>query len=1169
MKNSPEMEKYFDLIEKNLLSAYDLATEARKKGLDPEDTVNIPLAKDMAERVTGLISSVAPQILDSNITQRIKELEEEYNLLDWRVGFKISLEVAQEKFCKFKSKEEAMEIAIRVGFAYLTLGIVSAPLEGFIGLKIKKRHDGKEYFSIHYAGPVRGAGGTAAATSVILSDYIRVQMGYAPYDPTEEEINRYATEIHDYHERITNLQYHPSDDEIKFLVKNVPVEISGDPTEKLDVSNYKDLARVETNRIRGGMCLVLAEGISQKAPKIWKRLSVWGKDFDLEWDFLSEFLQLQKKIKAHEKKKATTQEIEPNYTYITDLVAGRPVLSYPLRNGGFRLRYGRARASGFSSACLHPATMYVLNKYIAIGTQLKTERPGKATALTVCDTIEGPIVKLQNGSVVRLDGVSEPKEILSQVEEIIYLGDILYSYGDFSENGHKLVPVGYCEEWWIQELEKSMVEMFGSIDLEKLAEFLGVDKADLEKITKNSFKEKPNFDLAYKIARELKIPLHPVFTYFWQSIGKEEFLELVRWFDSAEIKKEKLVEKIVLALKEKNQAAKRSLEILGIPHLVVNNEFVVLEGNVAQAVYVCLGLDKGEEITGETVLDMVNKLAGVIVKDKGGTFIGARMGRPEKAKMRKLTGSPHVLFPVGKEGDRLRSFQSALETGFIRAEFPLCFCPQCQKKTIYSACEECGTKTVGIFYCPFCGETDKEECSRSKHTTFKKQDLDIKHYFDMALKNLNFETYPDLIKGVRGTSNKDHVVEHLAKGVLRAKHEIYVNKDGTTRYDMTELPLTHFKPLEIGTDVVRLKELGYEKDIHGKELTDNQQVLELKPQDIILPSGQHSLDESANEVLLRVAHFVDELLEKFYGLERFYKIESSKDLVGHLVIGLAPHISAGLIGRIIGFSEAQACYAHPLWHAGLRRDCDGDECCVMLLMDALLNFSRHYLPNTRGAKTMDSPLVLTYRLIPSEVDDQSHGLDIVWNYPLELYEAAGQYKKPWDIKIEQIKHRLGEEGQYEKMGFTHNVSNINSGVKCSAYKTIPTMEDKLKGQMGLAERIRAVDTDGVAKLVIEKHFLKDIKGNLRKFSMQRFRCVKCNEKFRRPPLSGVCSCGGKILFTISEGSIVKYLEPSLSLSRQFDVGAYLNQTLHLLKDRIEGLFGKEKEKQETMGAWFG
>jgi len=132
------------------------------------------------------------------------------------------------------------------------------------------------------------------------------------------------------------------------------------------------------------------------------------------------------------------------------------------------------------------------------------------------------------------------------------------------------------------------------------------------------------------------------------------------------------------------------------------------------------------------------------------------------------------------------------------------------------------------------------------------------------------------------------------------------------------------------------------------------------------------------------------------------------------------------------------------------------------------------------------------------------------------------------------------------------------------------MEEKLKGQMDIAEKIRAVNTRDVARLVIEKHFIRDTKGNLRKFSMQQFRCVKCNEKFRRPPLVGKCTkCGGRIIFTISEGSVIKYLEPSISLAKKYNIPAYLKQSLELLKRRIEDVFGKEKEKQEGLGKWFG
>ncbi len=259
----------------------------------------------------------------------------------------------------------------------------------------------------------------------------------------------------------------------------------------------------------------------------------------------------------------------------------------------------------------------------------------------------------------------------------------------------------------------------------------------------------------------------------------------------------------------------------------------------------------------------------------------------------------------------------------------------------------------------------------------------------------------------------------------------------------------------------------------------------------------------------------------------------------------------------------------------LTKQCDGDEACAMLLMDALLNFSRQFLPEKRGAKTMDAPLVLTSTLYPTEVDDQVHGIDVVWKYPLEFYEAALLMKKPWEVKcgpeqkkITQLSDRLKTPLQYQDFGFTHHVDNFNHGVQCSAYKTIPTMEDKLIGQMDIAKKVRAVNMDDVAQLVIQKHFLKDIKGNFKKFSMQEFRCVKCNEKYRRPPLLGKCSaCGGKLLFTISEGSVVKYLNPSLMLAQKYEFSPYLKQTLDLLKLNIDSVFGKEKDKQAGLGAF--
>ena len=1182
---SETMQKYFAHLRSEIDRSYEIARAARSKGLDPHSDVEIMLANSMAERVIGLISIVAPNVMGVGIPERIEELEKEYGLLDWRVGFRIAEEVAQQKFCTFPTKLEAMETGIRMGFAYLTLGIVAAPLEGFVGLKLKKRKDGKEYFSLQYAGPVRGAGGTASSVSVILSDYVRVKLGYAPWDPTEKEINRYVIEVNDYHERVTNLQYRPSNEELKFMVSHLPIEVDGDPTERIEVSNYKDCPRIEGNLIRGGMCLVIAEGLCQKAPKLWKRLAKWGKEFDLEWEFMSDFLKLKEEIhakhsgegKKKDAAKGTQKEtLRPNDTFVADIVAGRPVLTHPMGIGGLRLRYGRCRNTGFSAAAMHPASLQVLDKFIAVGTQLKVERPGKAASIVLCDTIDGPIVRLKNGTVKYLATEAEAIKVSKEVVEVLFIGDILFNYGDFSENGHKLVPAGYCPEWWALEVRKAILEQEGmkhKIDYLALVDKMQIDFELLQKALEKPLYHVPCLLDTLILSKTYNVPLHPEYTHYWKLINLKELEILFQYLSFAKIKRlqkegKTVIEKMVLPLystEETHIQGKQVLESLGIPHLVVANENIVLESREAQILLHLLGITEQKELAelsidselaseSENALEYLNLSCGIALRDKAGTFIGARMGRPEKSKMRSMKGKPHGLFPCGEEGGRMRSIQGALDSGGIIVS-------QFNKEWLMKLQDTYG---------------DVFEIKDNRADNYAYGELNIRDLFSKTLKQLGLRIYPDLIKCVKGVSNKAKIPEHLAKAIYRAKYQIAVNKDGTTRYDCTELPLTHFKPKEIGTSVAKLREIGYDLDVHGNELVDSDQICEMKPQDLVLP-GYDSIEESSSKVLLRVTQFIDEILVKLYEVEAFYNCKSEEDLVGHLVIGLAPHISAGTVGRIIGFSQTQSLLAHPMYHAGLRRDCDGDEAAVMLLLDGLLNFSKEYLPSSRGS-TMDAALVLTPVLSPAEVDDQVLGVDVIWQYPLELYEAALEMKKPWDVrvgpnedKILQLDHRLGTEKQYEDFGFTHHIDNLNKGIQCSAYKTLPSMQEKLFGQMDIAAKVRAVDMDKVASLVIRKHFLADIKGNFRKFSMQGFRCTTCNTKYRRPPINNQCSgcTKGNIIFTISQGSVVKYVQMSLDLCDKYHFSPYLKETIYMLKNNIDIVFGREKDKQVGLGEFIG
>ena len=251
------------------------------------------------------------------------------------------------------------------------------------------------------------------------------------------------------------------------------------------------------------------------------------------------------------------------------------------------------------------------------------------------------------------------------------------------------------------------------------------------------------------------------------------------------------------------------------------------------------------------------------------------------------------------------------------------------------------------------------------------------------------------------------------------------------------------------------------------------------------------------------------------------------------------------------------------------KNCDGDEAALMLLADVLINFSRKFLPSHRGG-TQDAPLVLNGQIHAKEVDDQILDFEVVSNYPLDLYEKAEKKLHSKEIQIDSIKQRLKEEKDpFTNIGFTHDTENINGGCTCSAYKILPTMREKVKAQMDLCVKLRGVDQGDVARLIIDRHFMRDLKGNLRKFSQQTFRCSTCNTIYRRPPLSGKCECGGRIIFTISYGSIVKYLEPALELTRNYDVPPYIVQDLELTKRYIESIFGKDTEKQESMEKWFG
>jgi len=93
--------------------------------------------------------------------------------------------------------------------------------------------------------------------------------------------------------------------------------------------------------------------------------------------------------------------------------------------------------------------------------------------------------------------------------------------------------------------------------------------------------------------------------------------------------------------------------------------------------------------------------------------------------------------------------------------------------------------------------------------------------------------------------------------------------------------------------------------------------------------------------------------------------------------------------------------------------------------------------------------------------------------------------------------------------------------------------------------------------------MRDLTGNLKAFAGQRFRCTKCNSKFRRVPLKGACTrCGGKLSLTVYKGGVEKYLTVAEDLVKKYSLGKYYEQRLMLLRDEIDSLFSEQEERKK-------
>ena len=1332
-----EMEQYQSLLDEDADYAYRIAEEARQQNLDPKPFVEIPRASDLASRTEKLlIEHLEAYPVADDIREMLAEHDRETTSI--MMAQRVAKGFREQGYDMVKS----IDVGLRVGLAILTEAVLVAPLEGISEVRLLNNLDGSPFVSVHFAGPIRAAGGTAQALAVLIADMIRRELKVGPYIPSDGEVERVKEEFGLYR---GNLQYRPSPKEIEEIVRACPVMINGESTESIECAGYGRVRNIDEARIRGGVLLVIGEGMCLKAPKIQKhteRLNVPG------WDFISKFASKgEDEDGSNDPDAFKSRKVQPIDKFMKDIIAGRPIFGGPQQPGGFRLRYGRGRPSGLAAASLNPASMLVLDDFITVGTQMKIERPGKACAVTPSNDSEGPYVVLSSGQFLRVDEASIMQTIRPDIRSIWDNGEIVIGYGEFMENNKNLVPAGYTTDWWASDLIDALrtqedVEAFvkicdcgkdvpdgipGVATYESAFEQFHIRRRWHRFLSRMTVDWNQASSIAERWRTSLPPPHNPWFLDLpleWvpnvikalqrgkvEDAGKmpdsspENPFSASKWlrftgaasgWDPTEM--DKLQPESIPPVSElqpigydllpeepifqetlpeawtfmQHGLLKGALLLLGIPHhhegddivatcgwqallngfgfttrkselhqlidLGISVEQRILElrdcNTVLRAERARLFALEKERSTiriaaetearqrglGISETDQVGKEAAESVPDEGpenasrykasqrmhddhevdgllpliresSTLrwehaapqrVGCRMGRPEKSAPREMSPRSHTLFPIALEGGNQRLIANAAGKGSIRVQMGKRLCSKCGKDSPFITCHHRVVDSDGL---PKIGETcggrtDMRESSSKSRRRGEMQSVPIEAILEDAQLRIGMTRLPQQVKCVKELKSKNQTPEAIEKGLIRAKYNLPVFRDGTIRFDMSDVPVTHFTPKEIYVDWKRLHALGYTHDWEGNPLERDDQMLELFPQDFIVA-------KNAADYFIRTAQFVDEVLVKYYKMDPYYNATTKDDLVGQLICALAPHTSGGVLSRIIGWADCSGGYAHPLFHAAKRRNCDGDEDAIMLLMDGLLNFSREILPANRGGQ-MDAPLVLTTRLNPTEIDKEALNVDSAWFYERQFYEATLNQPHPKDIadSMDFVERRLGTVAAVRGYGYTHDCERMDEGPELSAYKTLATMIDKMNGQLNLCQRLRAINARTVASSVIRSHFLPDLRGNLNAYGRQKIRCLKCGNSYRRMPLAGHCiqpekvggrglsahgvarseggQCNGKLALTVSEGAVRKYIKVTKHVMDTYGVDTYTRQNMEWLAGSVESLFSNDRAKQMSL-----
>src|SRR3990170_5256819 len=288
---------YYTKISNEVFSTFEKAAAAKSTLADSSGMVEPKIAFDLADRVSKMHEIDVTDNLRALIQKTTKEL----------AALTLSEEIALGKYSgPDATLEEKLDLAVRVGLAIVTEGVTVAPLQGIHEVKIKKNKDYSEYLSVSIAGPMRSAGGTESAVTILIADHVRKAVGLSKYQANcfDDETGRFIEELRVYErEAQGSFQFHVLDDDVTTVISNLPVELDGVDTDPYEVVNHRNMVRINTDRVRGGALRVLNDGLIGRSKKLLKRIELYNLD---GWQWLND---LKGAIQTRELEDAATKRM--------------------------------------------------------------------------------------------------------------------------------------------------------------------------------------------------------------------------------------------------------------------------------------------------------------------------------------------------------------------------------------------------------------------------------------------------------------------------------------------------------------------------------------------------------------------------------------------------------------------------------------------------------------------------------------------------------------------------------------------------------------------------------------------------------------------------------------------------------------------------------------------